>query len=143
MFSGTVAAISSTFCGLTATVELVGSAEVAVPESLFFAQPDRVKAPARVTTAAVRHQRCPLSCPVNTFGPLVARPARVFCARRMEANYTRTAAAIAAMSSGRTRQQPPMIRAPAAIQSVARLVLSPAVPIHTRFSPSHTSPLLG
>ena len=57
--------------------------------------------------------------------------------------YAVVAAAIAAMSSGRTRQQPPTIRAPAATHSAARPVSMPGVPTQTRFAPSHTSPLLG
>ena len=79
----TVAAIASTFCGVTATVELVGPAEVVDPDSVFFPQPDRVRADATpraiATVAAPRHRRCPLSRPVNT--PTLSSPDRPRCLR--------------------------------------------------------------
>jgi hypothetical protein len=50
MFSGTVAAIESTFAAATAVVEVVG------PElSVFFVHPERAKAPIAAKITAKRH----------------------------------------------------------------------------------------
>lgn len=66
MSAGRVAAISSTFCAVTAVVDVADPAPEPELDSVLLAHPDNVKAPATANTAPARHQYVRLSCPVST-----------------------------------------------------------------------------